>query len=442
MMDAHKHIRDPLYGFIDLTDDEIRVIDTAAYQRLRMIKQLSHAYLVYPTAVHSRFEHTLGAAHIAGRMCDTLGICEDDKADVRLAVLLHDIGHGPMSHLFEGVLEKINPGMHDIHEFISRAIISTDPEIERALGSRKDAVLRILEGGVGGSGGDRDLPLLADIAAGKLDADKLDYLRRDSFHAGVSYGMFDLERILRTLRATEGGRRHIAVAEKGIDAIENYRLARYLMHAQVYEHHARLAADRMFMRALDSAIHDEGVVDRDLFRIHRGSYDANAEFLSGYMRLDDCSIHHIITSSSASGASGKLLRDIRRRTLWKRACQFRGTAVNALIRRELLREGQGRLDRMAPSIASRLGIEESDIVFHLSDVRIGLYDSGDLLFVDRRGRPYDVREFSPINAELRVQTYYVFSPAGPEMRRQIAEAVASELDIDVDDIAVPPRQAS
>ena len=90
-------------------EDEIHVVDTEAYQRLRRIKQMSHAYLVYPTAVHSRFEHTLGATHISGRMCDALGIDGEDRTNVRLAVLLHDIGHGPLSHLFERVLEKVTP---------------------------------------------------------------------------------------------------------------------------------------------------------------------------------------------------------------------------------------------------------------------------------------------------------------------------------------------
>lgn len=435
MTEHLRHIRDPLYGFVDLTNDEIRVVDTAAYQRLRRIKQLSHAYLVYPTAVHSRFEHTLGATHIAGRMCDALGIDGEDKTNVRLAVLLHDIGHGPLSHLFERVLEGANPGVPDIHEFISRAIISTDPEIDRVLGPRKEAVLRIL-GKEGNAGDHPNLSLLSDVATGKLDADKLDYLQRDSFHAGVAYGRFDLERILHTIKTTGGGRRHIAVAEKGVDAIENYRLARYLMHAQVYEHHARLAADRMFVRALESAMYDEGALDKSLFSVNTRGYDANAEFLSNYIDLDDDSIYHTLRLGNKGGKSWRILHDIRRRKLWKRACQFRETAVNALTRRELLRGGQKHLDKMAADIAPRLGIEGSDIVFHLSDISIGLYGSGDLLFVDRRGRPYDINESSPINAKSRVRTYYVFSPAGPEMRRKIAYAVAGELEIDVDDIAV------
>lgn len=434
MTTQFRHIRDPLYGFVDLTEDEIRVVDTEAYQRLRRIKQLSHAYLVYPTAVHSRFEHTLGATHIAGRMCDALGIEGEDKINVRFAVLLHDIGHGPLSHLFERVLEMVNPGVTDIHEFISRAIISTDPEIDRALGSRKDAVLRIL--GKKGGAKDTTLPLLSDVATGKLDADKLDYLQRDSFHAGVAYGRFDLERILHTISTTGGARRHIAVAEKGVDAIENYRLARYLMHAQVYEHHARLAADRMFVRALELAIHDEGTLDKSTFSVNTGGYDANAEFLSNYMNLDDDSIYHALGLGNKGKKSWKILHDIRRRRLWKRACQFRENAVNALIRKDLLMGGQRHLDKMATDVASRLGLEDTDVVFHLSDISIGLYGSGDLLFVDRRGRPYDVNESSPINAESRVRTYYVFSPAGPETRRKIAAAVADELEVDVGDIAV------
>lgn len=321
-----------------------------------------------------------------------------------------------------------------MHEFISRAIISTDPEIDRVLGSRKYEVLRIL--GKEDSAGDPNLPLLSDVATGKLDADKLDYLQRDSFHAGVAYGRFDLERILHTIRTTEGSKRHIAVAEKGIDAIENYRLARYLMHAQVYEHHARLAADRMFVCALESAMHDEGALDKDLFRVNTRGYDANSEFLSHYMSLDDDSIYHTLKLGSKSGKSWGLLHDIRRRRLWKRACQFRESDLNALTRKDLLRGGQKYLDKMAADVASRLTIESSDIVFHLSDINIGLYGSGDLLFVNRRGKPYDINESSPISAESKVRRYYVFSPAGPETRRKIAVAVARELEINVDDIAI------
>ena len=107
----HKSFRDPLYGFIGLSEKEVKLIDTEVFRRLHRIKQLSHAYLVYPSALHTRFEHSLGAMHIAGRMCDGLDL---ESETVRQAALLHDIGHGPFSHLFESVLDKVNPGISNI----------------------------------------------------------------------------------------------------------------------------------------------------------------------------------------------------------------------------------------------------------------------------------------------------------------------------------------
>ena len=436
MTSIHSHIRDPLYGFIGLTRQELKAVDTAAYQRLRRIKQLSHSYLVYPATVHSRFEHTIGATHIAGRMCAELDICEDDTNAVRLAVLLHDIGHGPFSHLFEKVLATINPGMSDIHEFISYLIIRTDPELDTAIGNKKDTVLAILSND--SSTNNESLPLLSDIATGKLDADKLDYLRRDSFHAGVAYGEFDLERILHTIRVTDGPRRQIAVAEKGIDAIENYRLARYLMHAQVYKHHARLSADLMFVRALCLAIHDEGVIDKDLLKIHVNKPDANTEFLEHYKKLDDEGIYHLVAGSPQSRESKKILQDIRRRRLWKRACQFREVAIkNPIIRTDLVRGGQKYINEMEHDITSRLNVPGDDLVIHLSKINIGLYGNGDLLFVDRRNIPYDIKETSPITTTSNVKKYYAFSPSGPETRIRIARAMAEKLEIPVDSIADP-----
>ena len=154
------------------------------------------------------------------------------------------------------------------------------------------------------------------------------------------------------------------------------------------------------------------------------------------MSLDDDSIYDALTPGNKGGKSWRIVHDVRRWRLWKRACRFRENAVNALIRRELLRGGQSRLDKMAAGIASLLGLEDGDIALQLSDISIGLYGSGDLLFVDRQGNPYDINEASPINAESRVRTYYVFSPAEPETRRKIAAAVADELGVDVNDIAV------
>ena len=121
----HKLFRDPLYGFVGMSQREVKLVDTQAFRRLHRIKQLSHAHLVYPSALHTRFEHSIGVAHIAGRMCDELEI-SSQKETIRQAALLHDIGHGPFSHLFENVLKKINPEIDGIHEEITKLIIEND----------------------------------------------------------------------------------------------------------------------------------------------------------------------------------------------------------------------------------------------------------------------------------------------------------------------------
>lgn len=219
----HKSFRDPLYGFIGLSEKEVRLVDTSVFRRLHRIKQLSHTHLVYPSALHTRFEHSLGTMHIAGRMCDELGL---EKETVRQAALLHDIGHGPFSHLFEYVLEKINPGITDIHEKITKMIINDDEEMNGILGSDKEKIVDILH--PKSKMDFKSTTLHSDIVSGSLDADKMDYLRRDSYFLGVYYGMFDLERVIYTLRSTPGKYPSLGIDSRGKDAVESYRLARHL----------------------------------------------------------------------------------------------------------------------------------------------------------------------------------------------------------------------
>lgn len=218
-------------------------MDTSAFRRLHRIKQLAHAYTVYPSAHHTRFEHSLGVMHIAGRMYDEIGTDTDDKITVRLAGMLHDVGHGPFSHLFERILKKVNPGVEKIHEEIGQRLIKENESIDKILSDcQKTDIIKILSKDQ--SVQTSPLNLLSDIVSSNLDADKMDYLRRDSYFLGVSYGLFDLERVIHTLtRTPENGPPNLAIDVQGIDALESYRLGRYLMHAQVYNHHTRLAAD-------------------------------------------------------------------------------------------------------------------------------------------------------------------------------------------------------
>lgn len=257
----YKSIRDPLYGFIDISKTEQQVIDSSPFRRLLNIKQLSHAFVVYPTAIHTRFEHSLGATHLAGKVCDQLNFDDTTKEIVRLAALLHDVGHGPYSHLFESVISNVNENKID-HEWISMLIISKNPELQSILGDKSQKIIQLLDHKPV-SDWDSGLSTLAsDVISSALDVDKMDYLRRDSYHIGVAYGQFDLARIIHTITSTETDEQRICIQDKGKDSIENYRLGRYLMHAQVYQHHARLTADQMFLRALDLATNEEEIIDR------------------------------------------------------------------------------------------------------------------------------------------------------------------------------------
>jgi HD superfamily phosphohydrolase len=140
-----RHIRDPIHGFIELTPREVDIVDSQVFQRLRRIKQLAFTYLVYPGALHTRFEHSLGVCHIASKMADKLGCDESEKEIVRLASLVHDLGHGPFSHLSEYVLSMYAPEeeegeTEEIHERITRRIIQEDEIISDVFGKDSQSI--------------------------------------------------------------------------------------------------------------------------------------------------------------------------------------------------------------------------------------------------------------------------------------------------------------
>lgn len=156
-------IRDPLYGFVDISSLEKQVLLTYPLQRMLRIKQLAHTYVAYPSAMHTRFEHSVGAMHVSGRMCEQLDLNEKAKT-IRMAVLLHDIGHGPFSHVFERIIDEVTKDKHT-HESLSRIILENDHELQNALGNKRDEVLALFE---------EKETIPAQILSGTLDADKLD----------------------------------------------------------------------------------------------------------------------------------------------------------------------------------------------------------------------------------------------------------------------------
>ncbi len=244
-----KVLRDPVHGYIHIRYQIIwDLLNTAEFQRLRRIHQLGGVCQVYHTAEHTRFAHSLGVYELARRMIDEIpsiqaALDEEEQIMVLCAALLHDIGHGPFSHFYER-LTGIS------HEKLGWQVISNpETEICQVLMARDsdlpDRICRILS--------DRwPKKLVCSMISSQLDADRMDYLLRDAYETGTSYGKYDLERILRTLRAADDA---LAVKISGIHAVEDYIMARYQMYFQVYQHPDaygyELLIERYFQRLKD-----------------------------------------------------------------------------------------------------------------------------------------------------------------------------------------------
>jgi len=414
-----KLVRCPLYGFIGLSKREDRLLNTAAMQRLSRIKQLAHTYVVYPSAVHTRLEHSLGALYLAGRICDQLRLPQKQKKLIRIAALLHDVGQGPFSHIWEEPMRWIN-GEQYSHEDVTKLIIESESKIGKVLGNLKNKTLEVFNQDSLGS----------DIIASGLDVDKLDYLRRDSFHTGVAYGLFDIERIIRTVdRKSEAGRDYLAIHEKGKDALESYRLARYAMHIQVYEHHTRLIADDMFLKAIKLAL-SEGCLAEENFKIGN---DPNA-FIDNFLELDDFSVQHRILQNS-TGAAKQLIQAIRNRKLLKRALMVpltKSGVKNPIRREKIITMSRNDIEDAEEKIATELGIDSAYVIVHLQGIKIKLYERFEQtlgkkekpIYVKRRdGSIFSFEEESPISASLNpIRRLYVFCPKGyVQKTKKIAE---------------------
>ncbi len=240
-MRFHKIINDPVYGFITIDDELIHaVIAHPYYQRLRRINQMAMAYLVYPGAVHTRLHHSLGAYHLMRSALQELSskgieITPEEQQASKIAILLHDIGHGPFSHALEHVLAE---GMH--HEELSLMLIR---ELNRQFNGRLQMALDIFT----------DVypkKFLHQLISGQLDVDRMDYLTRDSFFTGVNEGAIAYDRILKMLTVQNG---ELMVEEKGIYSIEKFLVARRLMYWQVYLHKTVLSAEQMLQRIIKRA---------------------------------------------------------------------------------------------------------------------------------------------------------------------------------------------
>jgi hypothetical protein len=337
-------IRDPIHGFVKVRPGELRVVDTSFFQRLRRIRQLSCAYMAYPGANHTRFEHSLGAMHVAGLasaiLIDKGYIDEDVASELRLAGLLHDVGHGPFSHLFEELLYSKTGVTHE--DMSSRVIRET--EVGGALEKGGFDAQRMASLAVGRAPGKRRF--MNEVVAGTLSADLMDYLLRDSYYTGAGFGRVDIMRVIDSFEVVDD---HLAIEGDAIHSFEALTVARYEMFKAVYFHKTCRAAEAMVLRAMELADPELGLTQ--------------VEDLTKYRNLDDEGVvHAILTLKEGKGTTRKakqLINDYSERRLLK--CVFE----KMVIRKEgfverLLNKESVRADVVA-EIADVAGVDPENI---------------------------------------------------------------------------------
>jgi len=275
--------RDPIHGFIEFNQLEWDIINSPAFQRLRRIRQLAWTDMVYPGAMHTRFEHSLGVCHVATRLYDSIVGNDKDILEaeyqifdsgirrqrqiIRLAALLHDLGHGPFSHAAEEVFPFKNSEDRYVHEEYSGSIAANllSDLIENHPFNTNNFSIKVsdINDIFVPNSKNKSSILWKEIISGQMDADRMDYLLRDSYHCGVSYGRYDLNRVINTICLNEDseiGGHVVGVDEAGTHAVEGLLIARYMMFTQVYFHKTRVIFDYHLEEALKAILQEQGGV--------------------------------------------------------------------------------------------------------------------------------------------------------------------------------------
>ena len=419
--------RDPVHNFVDFQDDEVKVINSDLLQRLRGIKQLAMACMVYPGALHNRFDHTLGVAHVAGQMARELRLDDNERRLVRLAGLLHDVGHGPFSHVSEYALEwfaekqSLPKGLRKekIHEIITEHLIRNHPPLIQTLGKQTcNQIAQLLAKGYGN-------PILKQIVSGPLDSDKQDYLLRDSLFAGVNYGRFDIHQLHRTLMVSgTEGQKELMIRAGGVHVIEQFVLAKYFLTTMVYRHKVRLITDQMIVRAIVLGIeHDE---IPDLKRLY--VFDNSANFFKNYLKWNDARFLFTFGENGKTGSKCKdLTQRLIRRDLLKRIFQLPAKEFDPDSTEKLMAIGKKenvdvrrRIEKdIAKLIRKQIGasVEPEFTILHayqIQSVRTSARNNEAGILVEKEDLPGKFEDesvlFSSINEELSNEYVEVYAP--------------------------------
>lgn len=429
-MADHKVVHDAVHGSIELEGVALALLEVPELQRLNSIHQLGLAYLVYPGANHTRFEHSLGVFSVARKICTSLRMDEDEALLVECAGLLHDVGHLPFSHTFEFVL-------HDQfgidHAEVSRRLIrgeesalseqdkkilgkyQTIPEALEKNSIDPKAVAGLLEGTAPSSTGQRTLHrvkgqahfngkrYLAQLVNGPVDADQLDYLKRDAHYTGVAYGVIDLDRLLATLEIFNGD---LVIDRRGLSAIEGMLVARALMFSSVYFHKTVRISELMLAKAV------EELGKKEIVNIHSMT-DAG---LLGYL-------------VSKGGYQEEVATLIKYRRLFKKAFGVPVSDVSEEAWELVDSLGAMRQRRkMEAEIAHRAGVDPRHVVIDIPSSELGVSEPRisltNIRVVDR-GRVHMLPRISSIAASLqfkRVHEFAVMVACPAKHRQKVARA--------------------
>ena len=351
----HKLIRDPIHGYIEIDELITALLDTVEMQRLHRIKQLGFSYLVYPGANHTRFEHSLGTYHLMNLILDRFAIAREREQELRVASLIHDVGHGPYSHVIEPVIKKYTGKSH---EDIEDIIFSHEDEEDECGESThiadvidkyhldRQEILGFIKGNAKGA--------FSKILNGEIDIDKMDYLVRDSFYTGVAYGVVDNMRLIQGLDFFND---QLVITEKGLLPAEYLLFSRFLMYPSVYSHHTTRIAQLMFSRAVESLIE---------------SSPSPLDYALALRVMDDYEID--TTLRNAGGYPEEMIARINERRLFKRALYIQLNMLEENLMEELREES--RVRELEMEISKRAGVDEKYLILDVqSDIVAFLKES-------------------------------------------------------------------
>lgn len=338
-------IRDPIHGYIYSTELERKIIDTSTFQRLRRIRQLAGCHLVYPGGQHSRFEHVIGCMYLAGKVGSVLssrgaGLGRDEIQKIRIAALLHDVGHGPFSHMFEEVMSSKTAFTH---EDMTRRIIR-ESEVGDILEKHAFSKNEISELAIGKSKSARRF--VNDVIGGGLSVDIMDYLLRDSYFTGVEYGKVDVHRIINSFEVVKD---KLSISQAALFAFEALMIARYEMFRAVYFHRTVRAAELMIVKSMllaDKALH---LTDLSL---------------ENYLSLtDEVTLHRITTLDTGNDRELKLAKTLALgyqsrqllKCVFEKTVQRRDKFLASLFNRKSFR------DQLSEQIAERAKVDPSEV---------------------------------------------------------------------------------